>query len=73
MTINQILKYIKGANFFPVFAPGVTNWTHKMRGKDGRGNPLSFTDQDLDQIRAGIQDLCDQAQLPNKFRKGVKK
>jgi len=50
-------KYIKGTNFFPDYAPGVTNPTHKMRGIDGHGQTIDFSADDWKKIRDGINTL----------------
>lgn len=47
-------QYIKAANFFPAYAPGVTNWINKMRGVDGHGKAIDFTAVDLKLIRSGL-------------------
>lgn len=53
----NIFDLIKAATFFPTYAPGVKNWSHKMRGMNGRGNPLSFSLEDLNEINAGIDTM----------------
>jgi hypothetical protein len=55
--MGMIWKFIKAAQFFPVYAPDVINWKHKLREKNGRGNPVSFSESDLKQIRAGLTKL----------------
>lgn len=53
----QIFEYIKAAQFFPKYAPGVENWKHKLRGKNGRGNPLEFSVNDKAEIKKGLKKL----------------
>lgn len=53
----DVFKYIKAVVFFPEFAPKVLNWKHKMRGFNGRGNPVEFTDADKKMIAAGLEKL----------------
>ncbi len=53
----MIFKFIKGASFFPAYAPHVKDWKKKMSGKNGRGKPASFNDQDNRQIKRGIKKL----------------
>lgn len=45
---------IKASTFFPKYANSVNNWSHKMRGMNGRGNPLSFSSEDLTAIKIGM-------------------
>lgn len=56
--IAKFVKFYKGAKFFPVYAPGVTNWNHKMRGKDGHGKEINFTPDDLKAILSGMDSLA---------------
>lgn len=51
---HPAFKYIKAAQFFPAYAPGVKNWKHKLRGVDGNGKPISFTEADRENIRKSI-------------------
>jgi hypothetical protein len=55
--MKKIFTFIKAAQFFPVYAPDVINWKHKLREKNGRGNELHFSESDLKQIRAGLTKL----------------
>lgn len=57
MDTKKVFSVIIGKRFFPVYAPGVTNFTHKMRGKDGHGQPIDFTPLDHKIIRRGIRDM----------------
>ena len=54
----MIFNYIKAAKFFPDYAPGVKDWKKKMTGRNGRGNPVTFSDQDKNEIKAGVKKLC---------------
>ena len=53
----MIFNYIKAAAFFPTYAPGVKDWRKKMTGKNGRGNPVSFSQADNTAIKAGLKKL----------------
>lgn len=53
----MIFTYIKAEKFFPKYANTVTNWRHKLAGKNGRGAPLSFTEEDNKAIQKGIKKL----------------
>lgn len=55
--IIKFVKFYKGSKFFPMYAPGVTNWNHKMRGKDGHGKEINFTPDDLKAILSGMNSL----------------
>lgn len=54
MTLEQSFQFINAAKFFPGYCPKVMNWKHKLRGFNGRKNPIAFSDQDKIIIRAGI-------------------
>jgi len=54
----MIWRYIKAANFYAKYAPSVKDWKHKLSGKNGRGNPIDFTDGDKKEIKAGVKKLC---------------
>lgn len=49
--------YIKADRFFRELAPKIRNYKHKLRGKNGRGNPIEFTEQDNAQIVKGLEKL----------------
>lgn len=53
----MIWKYIKAAQFFPKYCPSVKAFKHKVRGKSGRGNRISFTEDEKRLIRAGIKKM----------------
>lgn len=53
----MLFDYIKANNFFPKYAPSVKDWKKKMTGKNGRGNPIDFTEQDKKEITAGINKM----------------
>jgi hypothetical protein len=53
----MIFKHIKAAQFFPNYATGVTDWKKKLSGRNGRGNPLDFSEADKVEIRAGLRVL----------------
>jgi len=52
--MKQIFYYISAAHFFPVYCKKVINWKHKLRGSNGRNNPIEFTDQDKAIISKGL-------------------
>lgn len=55
--VFMIFDYIKAAQFFPKYCPDIINWKHKLRGKNGRGNPVEFTDQENRKIKSGLKKL----------------
>ena len=60
--MKQILKYLSASNFFTDYAKSVKNVKHKMRGIDGNGKPIEFTEEDKKQIKAGIKQLSSDLQ-----------
>lgn len=54
---ETIWNYIKARQFFPRFAPGIIDWQHKKNGKNGRGNPIKFSAEDIKLIEAGIKQM----------------
>lgn len=61
-----VFDYIKASKFFPVYAPKVTNWKHKLRGKDGNGNPIEFSEIEIQQIKDGLQKMTNDLMLGKK-------
>jgi len=53
----MIFNFIKAANFFPQYCPEIKDWKKKMTGRNGRGNPLSFSPADNKAIKAGLKQL----------------
>lgn len=60
--MKEILKYLSAKYFFTDYAKSVKNFTHKMRGVDGNGKPIEFTEEDKKQIKAGIKQLSSDLQ-----------
>lgn len=54
---EAIFNLIKAEKFFQLYAPGVTNWKHKLRGVSGRGGELDFTKEDVALIKASLKQL----------------
>jgi hypothetical protein len=50
----EVFKFIKADKFFPVYAPEIKSYNHKMRGKNGRGNPVTFTPDEEKIIKKAI-------------------
>ena len=57
MTPEELWKIIRPGRFFPRYAPEVKNYYHKVRGLNGRGNPVDFSDKDKEHIKAGMKRL----------------
>jgi len=51
--MRETLKYVIANRFFKKYTK-VKNYTHKMRGKNGIGQPIEFTLDDKVQIKKGI-------------------
>lgn len=51
--MKEVLDCINAKRFFKKYAR-VQNYTHKMRGKNGIGQPIEFTLDDKVQIKKGI-------------------
>jgi hypothetical protein len=50
----MIWKYIKADSFFADYLPHIKSHKHKIRGKNGRGNPTGFTDKEKAEIKAAL-------------------
>jgi hypothetical protein len=53
----MIWNYIKADTFFKKYLPTIKSYKHKIRGKNGRGNPCSFSDQEKKEINAALKKL----------------
>ncbi|RUP39774.1 MAG: hypothetical protein EKK63_09045 [Acinetobacter sp.] len=62
----MIWNYIKADSFFRDYLPHVKNYKHKIRGKNGRGNPVEFPPADKAAIKAGLEQLF--KDLSNDFK-----
>jgi hypothetical protein len=56
----RIFDYIKANQFFPKYCPKIKSYMHKLRGLNGRGNPMKFTPEDIQMIKEGLQKMMDQ-------------
>lgn len=54
MTFN----YIKADTFFPKYLPHIKCYKHKIRGKNGRGNPVDFSAAEKAEIKAAIKKMA---------------
>jgi hypothetical protein len=55
--MKQTLNGINARIFFTQYCNGVKNYTHKMRGIDGHGNPIAFSDKDKLLIREAMMKM----------------
>jgi hypothetical protein len=55
--IIMIWNYIKADSFFREYLPSIKSYKHKIRGKNGRGNPIEFTAAENKQIKKALSKL----------------
>ena len=55
--MNQIFKYIKADQFFPAYLPHIKNYKRKISGRNGRGNPVAFSEQEQAEIKAALKKM----------------
>jgi hypothetical protein len=53
----MIWNYIKADTFFREYLPQIKSYKHKIRGKNGRGNPVEFSAAEKKQIKAALKSL----------------
>lgn len=53
----QHWSYIKADPFFAEFLPDIKNHKYKISGRNSKGNPLDFSDDDKMQIEKGLKKL----------------
>ncbi len=53
----MIWRFIKADTFFREYLPNIKSYKHKIRGKNGRGNIVEFTDGEKKQIKAALKTL----------------
>lgn len=51
---HTVLRYIVAKYFFLTYCPSVSNYSHKLRGKDGNNKPIDFSVADKTKIRAAL-------------------
>jgi hypothetical protein len=54
---GSVFQFIKADQFFPKYCPSIKSYKHKIRGKNGRGNPVEFSAEERKQIRDGLKRL----------------
>jgi hypothetical protein len=51
-------RFIKADQFFAAYAPRVKSYKHKIRGRNGRDNPVEFSDDDKKEIKRGMKKMA---------------
>lgn len=52
---KEILSHLKAAKFFAQYLPHIKNVKHKMRGTDGNGKAIDFSDAEKKEIIKAVQ------------------
>jgi hypothetical protein len=55
--MKAIWDFIKADTFFREYLPNVKSYKHKIRGKNGRGNPADFSDSEKAEIKKALSKL----------------
>ena len=53
----KLWGYIKADSFFRDYLPNIKSYKHKIRGKNGRGNPVEFNEAEKKEIKAALKRL----------------
>jgi hypothetical protein len=53
----MIWNYIKADSFFRDYLPQIKSYKHKIRGKNGRGNPVDFSPEERKEIKRALRKL----------------
>jgi hypothetical protein len=53
----KAFKFIKAAQFFPKYCPGIVDYKRKLSGRNSRGNKLNFSAEEVRIIKAGIKKM----------------
>ena len=59
----MIWNYIKADSFFKDYLPQIKSYKHKIRGKNGRGNPVDFSPDEKKQIKQALKSLMSDVKL----------
>jgi hypothetical protein len=52
---DKIFNYINADAFFSEYLPHIKSYKHKIRGKNGRGNPIEFSSSEKKQIKSALK------------------
>jgi len=55
--MKEIFKYIKADTFFKEYLPHIKCVKHKLRGKNSKGNPLSFSEAEKAEIKTALKTM----------------
>lgn len=55
--MKEAFKYIKADPFFANYLPLLRNYKHKIRGKDGNGKDIEFSEAEKKEIKAALKRL----------------
>jgi hypothetical protein len=53
----MIWNYIKADTFFKEYLPHIKSYKHKIRSKNGRGNPVEFSAAEKKQINDALTQM----------------
>jgi hypothetical protein len=55
--MEKVFNYIKADKLFKDYLPFVHSYKHKIRGKNGRGNPTEFSTGEKTEIKKALLKL----------------
>jgi hypothetical protein len=58
LTRKEFFTLVPACQFFNKYCPEVRNYTHKMRGIDGNGKPIDFSESDKAIMKDAAQRLA---------------
>lgn len=53
----KAFNFIKADTFFREYLPNIKSYKHKIRCKNGRGNPVEFSQDEKQQIKKALSKL----------------
>ncbi|MFT3946166.1 MAG: hypothetical protein QM763_04255 [Agriterribacter sp.] len=59
----NIWRYVKADSFFRDLLPGIKNYKRKISGKNGKGNPLSFSESEMQDVSKKLDELIKKTKL----------
>lgn len=59
----SLFNYIKADSLFKDYLPEIKSYKHKIRGKNGRGNPVEFTPDEKKAIQLAIKKMLKDATI----------
>lgn len=60
---NNIWTFIKADSLFREILPEIKNHKNKIRGKNGRGNPIEFTELEKKSINKAVEEVVKKYKL----------